>query len=158
MVLLATALPLRRSTAALNAPAPDFRLAALDGGLVSLADFSGRIVLLNFWATWCLDCRREAPALEALHRGYKGEGFSVLAVSLDQDGRKTLGAFVAEHKLTYPVLLADKKTPLAYGVYGLPTSYLVDGGGVVVRRYVGSVDPNVLENDILDLLHKRRKT
>lgn len=156
--LLAAGLPLRRSSAALNARAPDFRLAGLGGGLASLSDFSGQVVLLNFWATWCRDCRQEMPALETLYRRLKDRGFSVVAVSLDQDGRKSVAPFVSKLQLTYPVLLVDKKTPSAYGVYGLPTSYLIDPDGTIVRRYVGPVEPEALENDILDLLGKRRKT
>lgn len=156
-VVLSAVAPLRRgAVVALNAPAPAFRLPKLGGGLASLSDFSGQVVLINFWATWCADCRREMPALEKLYRRLKGRGFSVAAVCLDQDGRRSAAPFVSRNGLTHPVLLGDGRTADAYGVRGLPTSYLLDQSGIAVRRYIGAVEPDVLENDILALLERRK--
>jgi peroxiredoxin len=157
IMLLAATSPLWRGTGiGLDGPAPDFRLPKLEGGLSTLSDFSGRVVLLDFWATWCKDCREEMPALERLHRKLKDRGFSIVAISLDEDGRRSVAPFVSRHGLTYPVLLSDRKTPIAYRVRGLPTAYLLDQKGMVIRRYVGLIEPDILENDILELLERRK--
>lgn len=157
VMLLAATSPLWRKTGiALNAPAPDFRLPKLEGGISSLADFSGRVVLLDFWATWCKDCREEMPTLDRLHRQLKDRGFSVVAISLDEDGRRAVAPLVSRHDLTYPVLLADRNISIAYRVRGLPTAFLLDQKGVVIRRYVGVIEPDMLENDILMLLERRK--
>lgn len=157
VMLLAATSPLRRGTGiVLGGPAPDFSLPKLEGGLSALSDFSGRVVLLDFWATWCTDCREEMPALDRLHRKLKDKGFSVVAVSLDEDGRRSAAPFVSRYGLTYPVLLADRKTPIAYRVRGLPTAYLIDQKGTVIRRYIGVIEPDILENDILELLERRK--
>jgi peroxiredoxin len=155
LLLLATA-PLRQGPGVeAGQKAPDFTLARLQGGLASLSDYSGKVVLINFWATWCKDCRREMPELDALFQKLKDRGFVVLAISMDEEGRKVVAPFIEKHGPTYPILLADRPTPAAYRIYGLPTSYLLDGKGVVVRRYVGPVKPEALENDILALLDRR---
>ncbi len=143
-------------SARLSGPAPEFRLARLEGGLASLSDHRGQVVFLNFWATWCPECEKEMPALEDLYRRHREKGFAVLAVSLDEGGRRALAPFAAKNALSFPILLADSKVALAYRVIGLPTAYLIDASGVVVRRYAGPLDPRSLENDILRELHRRR--
>lgn len=157
MIIIAATLPLgRNGSVAQGSPAPAFQLAGLSGGLSSLSDFSGRVVLLDFWATWCEDCRKEMPMLQSLHRRLEGRGFTVVAVSLDEDGRKVVAPFVSRHGLTYPVLLADDKVKAAYRIYGLPTAYLLDREGTVIARYIGVIESAALENDILKLLERRK--
>lgn len=144
------------SQASLENPAPPFQLAALDGGLTSLSDYKGKVVLLNFWATWCPSCVTEMPALESLHIRHKERGFTVVGVSVDQDGRKVVVPFVVSRRLSFPFLLANSRTERDYGVYGLPASFLIDAQGVMRRRYVGEVDPKKVENDILQLLDGKK--
>ena len=144
----------RPASAKVGAPAPTFQLADMDGKLVSLSQYRGRTVLLDFWATWCDSCQEEMPQLETAYRRHRDKGFTVLAASMDHQGRSAIAPFAAKYKLTYPILLSDGKTATAYGVFGLPTAYLIDNGGVIVQRYVGPIDAQTLENDILTQLQK----
>lgn len=146
----------RPSQASLESPAPAFQLASLGGGLVSLSDYKGQVVLLNFWATWCPSCVTEMPILESLHTRHKARGFTVVAVSVDKEGRKVVAPFVAGLRLTFPVLLASDRTERDYAIYGLPAACLIDARGILRRRYVGEIDPKKVENDILQLLDAKK--
>ena len=116
----------------------DFSVPTLDGGRVRLADFRGKAVLLNFWATWCPPCVTELPALERLHQRHLAQGFSVLAVSLDTVGVAAVAAFVRERGLTFPVGLDPAwDVARAYGVRALPTTALLDRQGRTVGTAVG---------------------
>jgi len=116
----------------------DFSVPTLDGGRVGLADFRGKAVLLNFWATWCPPCVAELPAMERLHRRYFAQGFTVLAVSLDTVGVSAVAAFVRERGLTFPVGLDPAwDVARAYGVRALPTTALLDRQARTVGIAVG---------------------
>ncbi|MBI2152431.1 MAG: TlpA family protein disulfide reductase [Candidatus Rokubacteria bacterium] len=118
--------------------AKEFSVPALDGKTLRLADYKGQVLFLNFWATWCPPCKEEMPAMERLYQRYKGQGFAVLAVSVDAEGAPVVTPFVKEHKLTFPIGL-DPKMALAerYGVRALPTSFLVDRKGTLVALALG---------------------
>ncbi|HXT01204.1 MAG TPA: TlpA disulfide reductase family protein [Elusimicrobiota bacterium] len=135
--------------------APDFSLASRDGGTVTLSGQKGRVVLVNFWATWCASCREELPLLQALQRSRGGDRFELLAVSVDDDPAKAVPPFAARRKLDFPILYGDRKTMDEYAVRELPTSYLIGPDGSIVRRYVGPLDARLVENDILSLLNRR---
>ncbi len=145
----------RRSPVALGKPAPAFQLANLSGQTVSLNDYRGKVVLLNFWATWCPDCREEMPTLEAVYQKLHAKGFEVVAPSVDDDGRKAVMPFVAKNSPSFTILLSDPKTAEAYGVRGIPSSFLIGPDGKVVKHYLGGVEPQELENDILQQLPRR---
>ncbi len=134
--------------------APDFSLPSAAGKTVTLSGQKGRVVLLNFWATWCDSCKEELPSLQALE-ARDGGRFVLLAVSVDDDPAKVVPAFAAAHGLTFPILYADRTVVDAYAVRDLPTSYLIAPDGSIVRRYVGPLDPNAVENDIVSLLKRR---
>lgn len=134
--------------------APDFSLASREGKTVTLSSLKGRVVLLNFWATWCDSCKEELPALEDLSRSKLGSRFDLLAVSVDDDPAKAVPPFAAKHGLTFPILYVDRKTMDAYAVRMLPTTYLIGPDGSIVRRYVGPLDERAVENDILSLLNR----
>jgi peroxiredoxin len=135
--------------------APDFSLAAQKGGTVTLSAQKGRVVLVNFWATWCDSCKDELPVLQELQRTRAGDRFEVLAVSVDDDPAKVVPAFASAHGMIYPILYADRRTMDAYAVRLLPTSYLIAPDGTIARRYVGPLDARAVENDILSLLNRR---
>lgn len=135
--------------------APDFSLAARDGGTVTLSAQKGRVVLLNFWATWCDSCKEELPVLQELQSSRGGDRFELLAVSVDDDPAKAVPPFAASHAMSYRILYADRKTLDAYAVRLLPTSYLIAPDGTIARRYVGPLDARAVENDILSLINRR---
>lgn len=155
---LAVALILRARPAAVvvGQPAPAFRLASTAGSTVSLSDYRGKTVLVTFWASWCDSCKEEFPALEAVYQKHRKDGFEIVAPSVDVDGRKAVMPFLAKFSPTFTILLADPKTAESYGVRALPTAFLVGAEGNVVKRYLGPVEPQELENDILSELNRRR--
>ena len=102
-----------------NSPTPDFTLPDPEGKKISLKDFKGKLVFLNFWASWCVPCREEMPAMERLYQQYKTKGFVILAVNV-KDSRRDALAFIKELKLTYPIVLdPDGDVGLLYGAFGL---------------------------------------
>src|SRR3954462_4740150 len=112
-----------------NAATPDFNLVDPAGKKVALKDYRGKLVLLNFWASWCVPCREEMPAMERLYQQYNSKGFTIVAVDV-KDNRKDAFAFLNELKITYPVMLdADGEVGLLYGAWGLPTTYLIGPKG-----------------------------
>jgi thiol-disulfide isomerase/thioredoxin len=122
-------------------PAPDFTLPSLSAKSVRLADLRGKVVVLNFWATWCIPCRAEMPALDALYQLYKDRGLDVVGINLDKLSTTTVEDFLKEVKVTFRVVLDPSwSTAQAYRVVGLPTTYLIDRVGNVVVREVGERD------------------
>jgi len=124
-----------------GAPAPGFSLPSLSGGpQVSLADLRGRVVLVNFWATWCKPCEDEMPAMERLYRQLHGEGFDLLAISVDKEPQD-VELFRQRLGISFPILLdPEEGAARAYQTTGFPESILVDRQGRVVERYVGPRD------------------
>jgi peroxiredoxin len=134
-------------------PAPAFELALLDGsGTVSLAGLRGRVVLLNFWATWCAPCEAEMPAMQRLHTALAGPDFELVAVSVDV-GRDEVDAFRKRLGLSFPIALdPEKRAANEYQSYRFPESYLIDREGRIVSRYIG---PRDWDADVY-LAHLRR--
>lgn len=129
-----------------------FTLENLAGIDVSLSDFQGQVVLVNFWATWCAPCRAEIPGFEQLYRTYKDDGFVVLGVNL-QESRGQVEPFVDSMDVTYPILL-DQGGDVSseYRTLGLPMSILVTPEGVIHTRHVGFLSDSILENYLQELL------
>jgi len=121
--------------------APDFRLPDLDGATHQLADYRGKVVFLNVWATWCPPCRDEMPSMERLHQRYAREGLVLLAVSEDEGAREQVETFVRSLNLTFPILLDPEGViPRAYGVTGYPETFLIDRSGRIVEHKIGPAD------------------
>ena len=122
------------------APTPEIVLGTLDGKKISLKDFRGKIVLLNFWASWCAPCREEMPAMEKLYQEYRDKNFGILAVAV-KDSKQETGKFVKELKLSYPIALdPDAKVGQDYGAWGLPVTYLIGPKGEGLARGWGPAD------------------
>ncbi len=136
--------------------APDFRLRDMNGQMVSLSDFRGKVVLLNFWATWCGPCRVEMPAMEELYRQYPRKDFEILAVSTDAQGVAVTRPFQQENKLTFPILHdADFRVGLSYGARTLPMTFMVDRNGIVRQQIFGARDWGAPEaHQLLQILMK----
>ena len=123
-----------------NSATPDFSVVNPEGKKVSLKDFRGKIVFLNFWASWCTPCREEMPAMERLYQEFKDKNFIVLAVAV-KDRKQDAINFVKELKLTYPVGLdPDGEVGLLYGAWGLPTTYLIGPKGDGLARVWGPAE------------------
>ncbi|MBW2714435.1 MAG: TlpA family protein disulfide reductase [Deltaproteobacteria bacterium] len=122
-------------------PAPGFELQPVGGGTpLALEQLRGKIVLLNFWATWCEPCKDEMPAMERLYRALAGSDFELVAVSVDED-EAIVDAFVNQLGLSFPILMdPSKEVAIAYQVFRFPESLLVGRDGVVLERYVGPKD------------------
>lgn len=120
--------------------APNFQLRDLNGNLVSLRDFRGKVVFLNFWASWCGPCRYEMPSMEVVYRDYKDKGFEILAVNVQEDQSK-VEAFVGQAGFSFPVLLDSSSTVFQkYLVRAFPTTCIIDSQGVLRARLVGALD------------------
>lgn len=118
--------------------APDFTLKDADGKTVHLADYKGKVVLLDFWATWCGPCRIEIPWFEEIERTRKDKGFEVLGVSMDENGWEDVKPFLAQMKVNYRVVVGDDPTTQAYGgVDSLPTTFLIDKQGKIAAIHIG---------------------
>lgn len=121
--------------------APDFKIKNLKGGLTSLSNFKGKVVLINFWATWCAPCRSEMPSMEALYRAYRRSDFEILAVSIDTIGEPPVRAFIEEFGFSFPVLMDTQYVVNdRYDVRVVPTSVLVNRKGMIVHRLLGAKD------------------
>ncbi|MCL5005546.1 MAG: TlpA family protein disulfide reductase [Acidobacteria bacterium] len=120
--------------------APAFTLPRLPSGNLSLRDFRGKVVILNFWATWCPPCVMETPSLEKFYSELKSDGVSVIGVSVDQSGQQ-LRQFVKEYHLTYPIA-RDPNAALAhrYGTYKFPETYIIGRDGHVAEKIIGTTD------------------
>lgn len=133
--------------------APEFELKDASGKVVHLADYRGKVVVLDFWATWCGPCGIEIPWFIEFQRKYKDRGFEVLGVSMDDDGWKAITPFVAEKKINYRILLGDDKTGDQYGgVEALPTTFVIDRQGRIASVHVGLASRKDFEDAIEKLL------
>jgi thiol-disulfide isomerase/thioredoxin len=133
-------------------PAPDFKLTGLDGKPVTLASAKGKVILLNFWATWCGPCRAEIPDLIELQNKYK-DRLQILGLVVDDDDQDAIKKFVAEFNINYPVAIATDDVRIQYGGIGaLPTSFMLDSDGRVVQKHEGLRDPVLYETEIRSLL------
>jgi len=127
------------------AAAPDFRLTDLKGKTISLADYKGKVLFLNFWATWCPPCRAEIPDFVEVYSEMKSQGLEILGVSLDTKGKDTVVAFVEKYKINYPVVLESKRatekiiSDFQPGQF-IPTTIVIDKQGRIRDKYVGQLD------------------
>jgi peroxiredoxin len=119
--------------------APQFTLRNLKGNRVSLDSFKGQVVVLNFWATWCVPCRIEMPAFENLYRRYRSQGVTVIGVSLDKGGDEKVRKFVEEYQLSFPILMdSDGEAEKLYPSVSIPFTFVIDKAGRIVARVDGA--------------------
>jgi cytochrome c biogenesis protein CcmG/thiol:disulfide interchange protein DsbE len=133
--------------------APNFVLKDLDGKLVSLSDFKGKVVIIDFWATWCPPCLMEIPHFQSLYEEYSDRGLIVIGISLDQGGVNVVKPFVKSKGMTYPVVMGGRQVANDYGgIRGIPTTFVVDRKGDIVEKAVGYRDKAFFEKAVKELL------
>jgi cytochrome c biogenesis protein CcmG/thiol:disulfide interchange protein DsbE len=142
-------------SAASHSPAPDFSLTDLNGQPLNLSSYRGKVVLLDFWATWCTPCRAEIPHFVEYQNAYRDQGLQVIGISMDDD-LKPVGPFYKEYKMNYPVALGNDNLAQAYGgILGLPVTFLIDRDGHIQAKYVGAVEISSIEQGIKSQLQAK---
>ena len=137
--------------------APDFSLKDANGHTVRLSDFRGRVVLLNFWATWCTPCQAEIPWFIELQQKYQADGLTVLGVSMDDDGWKAVRPFLAARHINYPILLGNEEVSQLYGgIESLPTTLLIGRDGRTEFYHSGLVGKGEYQTEIRELLGAKK--
>jgi cytochrome c biogenesis protein CcmG/thiol:disulfide interchange protein DsbE len=142
--------------------APDFSLPDLEGKTVRLSDYRGKVVFLNFWATWCKPCKEEMPSMELLWENFKSEDFVMLAISMDRVTTKNdIHPFIESMKLTFPILTDSwGQTDKRYKLMGVPETYIIDQNGVLREKVIGPRDWTLQDSltTIVQLLQKQPKS
>lgn len=135
-------------------PAPDLTMETLDGRQINLANQEGRVILVNFWATWCAPCRKEIPDLIDLHEKYESEGLMVVGIAVDEEGAEVVQPFAEKQKISYPIVIDTSRTIESEfeAMYGLPTTYVVNPDGQIVRRVLGVFPVDEMMPTLKDLL------
>ena len=133
--------------------APDFVLKDVDGNEVSSSMFQNKILLLNFWATWCPPCQAEIPHLASLYKEYQSKGLEVVGISLDEEGSEVVKTFVERKGIPYKILIGNDGIANSFGgIRGIPTTFLIGRDGRIIRRYLGEQEKRVFEQDIKKLI------
>jgi peroxiredoxin len=144
----------RRAAPAGQGLAPDFSLPELTGQRLTLSTYRGKVVLLDFWATWCDPCRDEIPHFVELQSKYREQGLQIVGVSMD-DGPEPVRDFYRRFKINYPVVMGNAETGELYGgVLGLPIAFLIGRDGRIHSKHTGATDVTVFETEVMGLLRK----
>lgn len=133
--------------------APAWELKDVSGKTIKSSDFAGKVVVLDFWATWCPPCREEIPGFVELQKQYADKGLAIIGVSLDQGGPSVVKDFIKENHINYPIVMGDDAIVSAYGgIEGIPTTFIIDRDGNIAGQHVGFTPKEAFEAAIKPLL------
>ena len=138
-----------------RAAAPDFSLKDANGKPIALSAYTGKVVLLDFWATWCTGCKVEIPWYMEFQKKYERRGLASIGVAMDEEGWKTVTPYLRKKPINYPIVVGDANLAKAYNVESLPVTLLIDRHGRIADAHVGMVVKSVWEQEILTLLQER---
>ena len=117
---------------------PQFSFSSLEGKTVAMKDLGNKVVIVDFWATWCGPCREEIPHLNELYSELKGKGLEIVGISMDTDGTDGVKDFAREFRIQYPIVMGDEKVAESFGgIIGLPTTFVIDRNGRIAKKYIG---------------------
>jgi len=134
-------------------PAPAWKLQDINGKTVQLSDFKGKVVVLDFWATWCPPCRAEIPHFIELQKQYQSQGLVVIGVSLDQGGPGVVSSFAKQQNINYPIVMGTEDVAKAYGnIEAIPTTFVIDPNGNITGKHIGFTEKSVFEDEIKKVL------
>lgn len=146
MILIAMTTGFVTSAVAQQHKAANFSLKSADGTSYELSKYKGKVVVVNFWATWCGPCRKEIPDFIEAYKKHRGNGLEIIGISLDQDGWTKVTPFVKQSKINYPVVLGDQQVVENYGgINAIPTTFIVDRNGNIVDQHTGTMTLKELE-------------
>jgi cytochrome c biogenesis protein CcmG/thiol:disulfide interchange protein DsbE len=133
--------------------APNFSLQTQNGKVIELSKLKGKVVLVNFWATWCPPCRAEIPDFIEVYNTYKSKGFEIVGIALDEEGWSKVAPYIEKVKMNYPVVLGSAKVVQQYGgIEGIPTTFIIDKNGYIADSQVGLLSKELLEKALKSLL------
>src|SRR5262245_19843259 len=133
--------------------APQFSFTSLEGKTVALKDLGNKVVIVDFWATWCPPCREEIPHLNELYSKLKGRGLEIVGISMDTDGTDGVKDFAREYKIQYPIVMGDEKMAESFGgIVGLPTTFIIDRNGRIAKKYIGLPPSGDMAKIVKDLV------
>ena len=145
--------PLKDVGSARRTEIPDFQVATLDGRVLQLSALKGKVVIVDFWATWCPPCLEEVPHFNELYTQYKGKGFEMIGIALDEEGPGPVASFVKDQRVSYPVAMGNDRLLQGFGgILGLPTTFVLDKNGRVAHKQIGYQEKEVFEKEIQQLL------
>jgi len=153
ILLIAITIGFVTSAMAQQQQAVNFSLKSSDGTSYELSKYKGKVVVVNFWATWCGPCRKEIPDFIEAYKKYKSKGLEIIGISLDQDGWTKVTPYVKQSNINYPVVLGDEKVVQNYGGFNaIPTTFIVDKNGNIVDQHTGTMSLKQLEAKLKPLL------
>ncbi|MEO8167140.1 MAG: TlpA disulfide reductase family protein, partial [bacterium] len=133
--------------------APNFKLKTQEGKMLELSKLKGKVVAVNFWATWCGPCIKEIPGFMEVYEQYKDKGLEIVGVSLDREGWQIVKPYLERSKINYPIVIGDGDLAQAYGgIDGIPATFIIDKQGNVARKHVGFMSKGQFENIVKELL------